>query len=42
MQQVEDYKVSVIVPIYNSEGKVIGAYDWKEIGGPNNTRVILP
>lgn len=30
------------VPIYNSTGEVIGAYDWKEIGGPNNTRVLIP
>lgn len=30
------------VPIYNSTGEVIGAYDWKEIGGPNNTRVVIP
>lgn len=30
------------VPILNIEGKIIGAYDWIEIGGPNNTRVVLP
>ena len=30
------------VPIYNSTGEIIGAYDWKEIGGPNNTRVLIP
>lgn len=30
------------VPILNSEAKIIGAYDWIEIGGPNNTRVLLP
>ena len=30
------------VPIYNSRGEIIGAYDWKEIGGPNNTRVLIP
>lgn len=39
--EVADYQ-GTYVPIYNSEGIVIGAYDWKEIGGPNNTRVILP
>ncbi|MBR3698526.1 MAG: hypothetical protein IKM85_03290 [Bacteroidales bacterium] len=41
MEWMETYSYK-FVPIYNSEGKVIGAYDWKEIGGPNNTRVILP
>ena len=41
MEWMETYRYK-FVPIYNSEGKVIGAYDWKEIGGPNNTRVILP
>lgn len=30
------------VPILNAEGKVIGAYDWKDVGGPDNTRVVLP
>ena len=30
------------VPIRDYLGKVIGAYDWMEIGGPNNTRVIIP
>jgi tetratricopeptide (TPR) repeat protein len=38
---MELYKYK-FVPILNAEGKVIGAYDWKEIGGPNNTRVVLP
>ena len=41
MEWMEIYKYK-FVPICNSEGKVIGAYDWKEIGGPNNARVILP
>ena len=30
------------VPMLNSSGEVIGAYNWMEIGGPNNTRVIIP
>lgn len=30
------------VPILSNNGEVIGAYDWITIGGPNNTRVILP
>ena len=38
---MELYKYK-FVPMLNAEGKVIGAYDWKEIGGPNYTRVVLP
>lgn len=30
------------VPMRNTSGEVIGAYNWMEIGGPNNTRVIIP
>lgn len=30
------------VPVLNNEGKVIGAERWMNIGGPNNTRVIIP
>lgn len=30
------------VPMRNQEGKVIGAKRWVEIGGPNNTPVIIP
>jgi hypothetical protein len=41
-QEWLDTYVYKFVPIYNSTGEIIGAYDWKEIGGPNNTRVILP
>ena len=30
------------VPMRNTSGEVIGAYNWMEIGGPNNTRVVIP
>lgn len=30
------------VPMYNSNGEVIGAYKWIDVGGPNNTRVVIP
>ena len=38
---MNNYKYK-FVPMLNSEGKIIGAYDWYEIGGPNNTQVVLP
>lgn len=37
----EMYKYK-FVPICDAEGKILGAYNWMEIGGPDNTRVILP
>lgn len=30
------------VPIRNNKGDVIGAQDWMNIGGPNNTPVVIP
>lgn len=30
------------IPIYDSYGKVIGGKPWIEVGGPNDTRVIIP
>ena len=30
------------VPMYNTRGELIGAYNWRDIGGPNNTPVIIP
>ena len=30
------------IPIYDAYGKVIGGKPWIEIGGPNDTRVIIP
>ena len=41
-QEWLDTYVYKFVPIYNSTGEIIGAYDWKEIGGPNNTKVMIP
>ena len=41
-QEWFDTYVYKFVPICNSTGEIIGAYDWTEIGGPNNTRVVIP
>lgn len=44
-QQKQEWKNTYkykFVPMYNTAGHVIGAYDWKDIGGPNNTRVLIP
>ncbi len=38
---MEKYKYK-FVPMYNSEGKVYRGRSWIEVGGPNNSRVIIP
>ena len=44
-KQKQDWMATYIykfIPIYDAYGKVIGGKPWIEVGGPNDTRVIIP